>query len=171
VEKIAKTCYNLTMTGLIIIVVTFAVLFLLAFFTKRRFGYLGLGLAAGVLLNQLVGGPLGEALQHTGLNVSPLQLKDVSTIVLTILPSVLLLWTGPKHRQKLGRFLTSLFYALITTALILLPITHAFPVEDANVRNVLTLISDVQLPLLTFCIILAIVDILLPNKSIDKSKK
>ena len=159
------------MTGLIIIVSTFFVLFLLAFFTKRRFGYLGLGLAAGVLLNQLVGGFLVDLLQNTGIDVSPLQTKDIVTIVLTILPSALLLLTGPKHKQKLGRFFTSLLYALITTALILIPITSAFPVDDANARNILTLISDIQLPLLTFSIILAIVDILLPRKSIDKPKK
>jgi hypothetical protein len=158
------------MTGLIIIVATFAILFLLAFFTKRRFGYLGLGLAAGVLLNQLIGGPLGDLLTGTGLDVNPLQPKDIVTIVLTILPSVLLLWTGPKHHQKLGRFLTSLLYALITTALILLPITHAFPVDDANARNILTMISDIQLPLLTFGIVLAILDILLPHKTLDKRK-
>ena len=158
------------MTGLIIIVATFLVLFFLAFFTKRRFGYLGLGLAAGVLLNQLAGGLLSDLLSGTGLNVDPLQPKDVVAIILTILPSVLLLWTGPKHHQKLGRFLTSLLYALITTALILLPITQAFPVEDANARNILTLISDVQIPLLTFGIILAILDILLPSK-LDKSSK
>jgi hypothetical protein len=159
------------MNGLMIIVATFVVLFLLAFFTKRRFGYLGLGLAAGVLLNQLVGGWLGDLLQSSGLNISPLQPKDLVTIVLTILPSVLLLWTGPKHHQKLGRFFTSLLYALITTALILIPITTAFPVDDANARNVLSFIHDIQLPLLTFGIVLAIVDILLPHKSLDKSKK
>jgi hypothetical protein len=159
------------MNGLIIIVATFVVLFCLAFFTKRRFGYRGLGLAAGVLLNQLVGGPLGELFASTGLEVSPLQPKDVVTILLTILPSILLLWTGPKHRQKLSRFLTSLLYASITTALILLPITQAFPVEDAAARNILTLVSDVQIPLLTFGIVLAILDILLPNNILDKRSK
>jgi len=159
------------MTGLIIISTVFVILFCLAFFTKRRFGYLGLGLAAGVLLNQLIGGPIGDLLTSTGLNINPLQPKDIITIILTILPSIMLLWTGPRHHQKLSRFLTSLFYALITTALILLPITQAFPVEDANARNILVLISDAQIPLLTFGIILAILDILLPRKSLDKPSK
>jgi hypothetical protein len=153
------------MTGSIIIAATFLTLFLLAFFTKRRFGYLGLGLAAGVLLNQLVGSNLADLLQGVNLDVRPLQIKDVSTIILTLLPSLLLLFTGPKHHQKLRRLLTSLLYAIITTTLILLPITSAFPVDDANVRNVLSFFHEIQLPLLTFGIILAIVDILLPAKT------
>jgi len=111
-------------------------------------------------------------LVSTGIDIEPLQPQNLVTIVLTILPSVLLLFSsGPKHHQKLGRWLTSLAYALVTTALIVLPITSAFPVEDANARNILTLISDVQLPLLTFGIILAVLDILLSPKSLDKKSK
>ena len=143
----------------------------MAFLTKRRFGYLGLGLAAGVLLNQLVGGPLTDLLQNVNLNLDPLQPKDLVTIIMTILPSLLLLATGPKNHKRSGRLLTSLAYAVITTALILLPITRAFPVEEANARNILTMVSDAQLPLLTFGIVLAILDILLPHKTLDKHSK
>jgi hypothetical protein len=152
------------MTGLIIIISTFLALFILSFFTKRRFGLLGLGLAAGVLLNQLAGAWLVEPISTLGINFAPLETKDVVTMALTILPSLLMLITGDKQHGTVRRLLTSLLYALIATALITLPITKAFPVDDAMSRNILTLIENIQLPILTFGIILALVDLLLPRR-------
>ncbi|MDR1300470.1 MAG: hypothetical protein LBK50_02065 [Candidatus Nomurabacteria bacterium] len=152
------------MIGLIIVISVFVILFLLAFVTRRRFGLLGLGLAAGVLLNQLVGNFVVDAISLLPFDFTPLTAKDISTLIVTILPSLLLFIGGPKTTNKVHRLLNSLIYALIATTLIIFPITTAFPVEDPIARNILTLLDSIQLPILTFGIIVAIVDILAPRK-------
>jgi hypothetical protein len=152
------------MIGLIIIIATFLVLFLMAFFTRRRFGLLGLGLAAGVLLNQLISPMLVGPVEGLHINFAPLTASGVLTIVMTILPSFLLLLTGPKQHGKIRRLITSLVYAVIATALIIIPITTAWPVADPMARNVLTLFTDIQLPILAFGIILALVDVLFTRR-------
>lgn len=156
-------CYNQTMTGLIIVVAVFLFLFLLSFYTRCRFGLLGLGLAAGVLLNQLVGSLLIPPVEALNIDFSPLSSKDVVTIALTVLPSLLLMIAGPKQHVKMYRFISSFLYALTATALILFPLTTAFPVDDPAARNIISFVDSSQLPILTFGIILAIADILFPN--------
>lgn len=151
------------MTGLIIVVAVFLFFFLLSFFTKRRFGLLGLGLAAGVLLNQLVGSFLVPPVEALNIDFSPLSPKDVVTIAITVLPSLLLMIAGPKQHIKMFRFVSSFLYALTATALILFPLTTAFPVDDPTARNIISLIDSSQLLILTFGIILAIADILFPK--------
>lgn len=151
------------MTGLIIIVAVFLIFFLLSFFTKRRFGLLGLGLAAGVLLNQLIGDIITPAVEALNVNFAPLSSHDVVTIVITVLPSLLLMIVGPTKNVKTYRIASSFIYALTATTLIAFPLTTAFPIEEPAVRNIVSFIDSSQLLILTFGIIIAIVDILSPR--------
>jgi hypothetical protein len=149
------------MNGIIIIGSTFLFLFLLAFLTKRKFGILGLGLAAGVCLNQLAGSVVTEWLSPFDASFNPLTSANVATIALTILPSLIFTFTGPRHHTVLPFYnlIFSLAYALIATTLLIAPITLGFPVDDPNARNIISLLSSIQLPILAFGILIAIFDI------------
>ena len=155
------------MTGLIIVISLFLILFFLAFGLKKRFGLLGLGIGAGVLLNQLIGGLLIQPISGLNLDLGGLPVKSLITIVITILPSLLLLFVGPKEQHKKKRLFSSLLYAITCLALIVPTITNSFPVDNAMARNILAFLENTQLTILSVVLILAIIDFLLP-RSKDK---
>lgn len=138
--------------SLLIVVGTFIALFLLAFITGRRFGALGLALAAGVLLAQfaapLAAEPLSQFDQYFG-DFTSLQ---VSQMLLTIVPSLILLVAGPKYHNKLGRLIGSLLYAAMAALLLL-------PYLVIN-NDVVAKIADFQGGFIALGIVLAIVDMM-----------
>lgn len=147
---------------LVIILGIAASLFVLAFVTKRRFGVLGLGLAAGVVLSQLWAPTLSGFLRSQGLPVEPLSHLTVAQVLLTLVPALLLLSAGPKYHDRKGALIGSLLFAVLATLFVISPITRDFSVEG-DTSPVFDFITTWQNVLVAAGVALAIVDMLLAH--------
>lgn len=135
----------------------------LAYITKRRFGVLGLGLAAGVLLAQHAGRAVAEFFVLNSVPVAPFTPIVLATVILTVLPALLLLIGGPTYSSKLPKIIGSIGFGLLATLLILGPLTVALPTEDATVKQLLDIIAEWQSAIIAGAIALAVIDTILQH--------
>lgn len=148
---------------LVIIVVIILALFGLAFVTKRRFGVLGLGLAAGAILAQSWGREVAHWLESSHVPVQPLSYFTAATVLLILLPPLLLLIGGPKYNERKYAIIGSACFALLGTMLLIGPLTTDLPMADNNIRSVLVFVARWQNVLIACGIALAIIDTLLAH--------
>ncbi len=142
---------------MIIIGAIAATLFVLAFVTKRRFGVLGLGLCAGALLSTTLDGQLSSFLQSQNIALQPLTDAALAAIILTLLPSLLLLLGGPKYVTKRGQLLGAAGYSLLGVLLLLGPVSGALML-DSQARDVMQNIARLEPWLITAGVVLAVLD-------------
>lgn len=148
---------------LVIIGIILLGFFTLAYVTKRRFGVLGLGLAAGMLLAQHASKTLAEFFVLNSVPVAPFTPLVLATVVLTLLPALLLLIGGPVYSKKLPTIIGAVGFGLLATLLVLGPLTMALPTEDATIRQLLAVIADYESGIITAAIAVAVVDTILQH--------
>lgn len=156
---------------LVIITVLAIALFGLAYGTKRRFGVLGLGLAAGVLLAQHATKFVSAQLKSYDVPVEPLTYDVSAIVVLTLLPALLLLVGGPKYFVKRSAVIGAVAFALLGTLLILGPLTTALPTEDTAIRQALLFVSKWQGTIIAIAIMAAVLDTVLLHTGKSTSPK
>jgi len=156
---------------LVIILAIALVLFGLSFITKRRFGVLGLGLAAGALLAQSWSSDLAQILAVRQISFEPLSPSVTATVALTVIPALLLLIAGPKYADKRYAFIGSICFAILGTLLLLGPLTIDLLPLSGDMKSVLDFLAEWQDLLIAGGIVLAIVDMLHANGSKSHSKK
>ena len=139
--------------------VTIVLLFLLAYFTKRRFGVLGLALAAGAMLSALWAKTLTPIIAEAGLIVERPPLLTVVTVALVLLPALVLLFSGPSYKDKLSRFVGALLFAVLALALLIEPLGSAL-VLSGQEREIYTLFEANRVYIVTIGLIAALFDIL-----------
>ena len=123
--------------------ITFAVaiilvaLFILAFITGRRFGLLGLGIAAGTLLASQTMIGLEDLFmvfkQYLG-GISPAQ---ATTILLVLAPSLVLMLSGPKYHSFKGRLLGAILYTVMAGFAILPFVLSSLDIPS-EAKNIVT---------------------------------
>lgn len=101
-----------------------ASLFLLAVITKRRFGALGLGLAAGVLLNLQFNRPLAAWLESSAVRLEPFAAETLATVAIVLTPALLLLLGGPKYQTVRSALMGGLGFVVMAVALLLEPLSR-----------------------------------------------
>ncbi len=156
--------------ALMIIIVILLALFALAFLTKRRFGILGLGLAAGALLATQLTRSVSLLLDQNDIPVAPLTSLAVASMLLTLLPALVLLISGPKYSQRSHAIFGSLAFALMGTLLLLGPLTTSLPIE-LSLRGFFNEIAKYQSSILAVAISLAVVDVWLTHTLHPSHKK
>lgn len=146
-------------------------LFLAAFITKRRFGVLGLGLAAGVVLAQYSAGFVAEQLRtyHIGFGVDSYQ--ALAAIIVTVLPAIFLLAGGPIYTGRHSSMIGAVGFAIFGTALIVGPFSTLAPAADRAARDVMVMIMNRQSFIIISGIVLALVDIFMIHSSAAKHQK
>ncbi len=108
------------MNIIIVILVVIALLFLTAYFTKRRFGVLGLALCAGSLLSGMWAADVTPFIrEYAGVQLIAPPLSSVVSVCLVLLPAVLLLFSGPSYHKAWQRIIGAAVFALLATALTL----------------------------------------------------
>lgn len=150
------------MTIVILIGIALA-LFALVFVTRRRFGVLGLGLTAGVILQQLLGATVADFLESQGLPIEPLSYATAAQIFLILLPPLILLAGGPKYHDSRGALVGSLAFSLLATLFILGPLTRDLPTLDEGVKVVLDFIAEWRNVLVAGGVIAAVIDMFLAH--------
>lgn len=147
------------MSFVVIFLLIIAALFAVAFFTKRKFGVLGLALAAGAMLSALWVGDLTPIIAQAGVVLIKPPLESVVAAGLILLPAVLLLSSGPSYRSKGQRVLGALLFAVFATTLLLEPLGSALIIEGVG-RQVYDFFSEYQVAIITACLGVAIMDLL-----------
>ncbi len=117
------------MNVLIVVLVTVVILFALTFFTKRRFGVLGLALAAGFVLSGLWADTVTPLVTQAGLQVIAPPLNTIVATVLILAPAVLLLFSGPKYTAMSQRIIGAAAFALLALAFMVEPLESALVLE------------------------------------------
>jgi hypothetical protein len=157
------------MASLIFFVVLLAALFAFSFFTKRRFGVLGLALAAGALLSAHWSGTLTPFIENQGVVLVAPPLSTVVQTTLVLLPPLLLFMSGPSYEGLRLRLLGSIAFTVLAFTFLLEPIGVAVALEGAGLE-VYHFFDTYQSLLIVLGIMLAITDILFTRKPKGKGK-
>lgn len=134
-----------------------ALLFGLAYVTKRRYGILGLGLSAGSLLATTYGTPFAEFLSRNDLVVGDIPSDVLARCSLILLPSLVLLLGGPRYSKTIQRVAGSVAFALLAGLLLLAPLSTMLE-ATGTARDVLLVISNYQSSLIALGVAIAVFD-------------
>lgn len=158
---------------LVLIVAIGLSLFALAFLSKRRFGTLGLALAAGALLSAQLTRDVSLFIERNQVPVEPLSSSAAASVALILLPSLVLLLSGPVYKTKKAAAIGAIAFALMATMLILGPLTTAMPALEPAVWEALQFIAKYQSLLIAGGVVGAVIDSWLTHnfKPLGKSGK
>jgi hypothetical protein len=136
------------------------VLFATAFFTKRRFGVLGLALAAGAMLSTIWVGDLTPIIANAGIILVQPPLQSVVSAGLILLPAVLLLSSGPVYKATYMRVIGAAAFAVLAVALLLEPLGSGLVIDGIG-RLVYDFFTQYRVLIITACLALAVLDLLM----------
>jgi hypothetical protein len=148
----------------IIFGITVALLFALAFVTKRRFGVLGLALAAGSMLSALWAEKLTPIVRDAGLNVQNPPLITIVSVILVLLPALVLLFSGPSYHDMPRRVIGAVLFSSLAFALLIEPLGSALVLQGQG-KQVYDFFAENQVYIVTIGLIIAIVDLLMTHTS------
>ncbi len=153
---------------LVIIVVILLALFGLAFSTKRRFGVLGLALAAGVVLSQNASKHVADVLESFVMPVEPFTYGAAATMLLTLTPALILLAGGPTYRDKKSALIGATGFALLGTFFVLGPLTTALPTTGSTIHDILVILAQWQNVIVVVALMLALVDTFMVHGAVGR---
>lgn len=153
-----------------ILVILLVVLFAVVFFTKRRFGALGLALAAGSILSTLWAQDLTPAIYEAGVNLVSPPLATVVAAALVLLPPVTLLFRGPTYKDMTKRVLGAAAFGLLACAF-LLPILGDALVLEGDGKKIYDIIAAYRVWIVTAGLVFAVIDIMMTKSPKDVSKE
>lgn len=134
-------------------------LFGAVYFSKRRFGLLGLALAAGAMLSSLWTAELTPLVEQVGVDLTAPPLETVVAATLTLLPALLLLGTGPRVSAVVPRLIASASFVLLALALLLGPIGAGF-VITGQALAVYSFLEEYRFAIVTAGLVFALYDII-----------
>lgn len=126
----------LTINATVIIAILLLALFALVLITGRRFGILGLGLAAGTLLASQTLAPLETVFQLFQEFLGGISPAQAATILLLLTPSLVLMFSkGPKYGSIKGRVFGALLF-VVMAAFAILPFVMNLMEIPNEVKNI-----------------------------------
>jgi hypothetical protein len=158
------------MTFSIALVVVFGVLFSLAYITRRRFGVLTLALAAGSILSDLWSSQATPYIANLGIVIVRPPLVDVVALILTLVPSLILLFSGPAASNKFQRIGGSIVFAVLAVMLMFEPLENALVIDEFG-KQVVGYANSCYAIVVTVCLVLSIIDVLQTHVRRSEPKK
>ena len=158
------------MSFVVIFLIIICSLFATAFFTKRRFGVLGLALATGAMLSQLWVGNLTPIIANAGIILVKPPLESVVSAALILLPAVVLLSSGPTYKSMPQRVIGAVLFAMLAIALLLEPLGSALVIDNVG-KPVYDFFVQQRVLIVTVALVLAIGDLLLTKTPRHKPGK
>ncbi|HEY1085657.1 MAG TPA: hypothetical protein VGE34_02940 [Candidatus Saccharimonadales bacterium] len=147
------------MSVALVFIVVLGLLFGLAFLTKRRFGVLGLALAAGAMLSSLWAEALTPVIEEAGVVVDKPPLATLVAVALVLLPAIVLLFSGPSYKDLPLRLAGAFCFAALALALLVEPLGSAMILEGDS-QTVYQFFTNNRVYIVTAGLILALLDIL-----------
>lgn len=142
----------------VVLVGVAVLLFALSFVTKRRFGVLGLGLAAGVLLSHEVAIDVASFLQYMDIPVEPLSYQTTAVVLLTIIPALILLLAGPRYHSARMRLIGSVGFGLFGAVLLLPPLSQNLSLSSPATASLVSSVAANSPLIIAVCVIVAVLD-------------
>ena len=137
---------------------------------KRRFGVLGLALAAGVIISQSWAEKLTPIIQQQGFESTTPPLLVIVQAALVIAPAIILLFSGPTYHQKIPRIIGSLLFALLASTF-LVSILGGFMQFDEVSLPMYEAFTGFQQVIIVACLIVAVIDVLMTQTPRKKRSK
>ncbi|HEY8886693.1 MAG TPA: hypothetical protein VIM31_04325 [Candidatus Microsaccharimonas sp.] len=157
------------MIVVVILLVLVLALFAGAFLSKRRFGVLGLGLAAGAVISPIWGENAGFVVSSTGLVAEGPLVNAIALSALILIPAVLFMFHGYSYKHIFGRIIGSALFTLLAAALLIGPIGAVFILTGPAGNVYQWFVSNHEL-VISIGVTFAVVDFLL-SKTAHKSEK
>ena len=132
--------------------------FVLMFFTKRRYGVMALALAAGAMMSSLWLSDVTPLVVKAGVVIVQPPVEVIVAAGLTLIPAMLLLFSGPSYHGKGSRMIGSLFFGLLAILLLLDPI-QAGVVTDSMSKPIIAALVNYKAVGVTLLLVLAVVDV------------
>lgn len=151
------------MTYLIILGVYSAVLFAIAWLSRRSLGVPTLTLAAGALMADLWTDSLTPLVAQAGLEIVKPPLTSVVAVALTLLPALLVMVRQHKVSSHYRSVLGSLVFAVLGVLLTYAAFSNAVVLDEASRQYALE-IANYQNIAITVCILLAVAEVLFYKK-------
>ncbi len=147
------------MEVIIICLVISIALFLAAFITKRRFGLLGLALAAGSILSVIWGYDAGLVASLFGIPTGQLSTAVVASVII-LLPAGVLLFHGNTYKTLIGRVVGAGLFTLLALAFLIEPLSHVLMPQGLG-ANVFSWLVNNKSMIIGVGVLLAIIDLFL----------
>lgn len=125
-----------------ILLVLAVVLFAIAYVTKRRFGVLGLGLTAGLVLSREVSKEVAGFLQYLDMPVGSLPFPVAASVLLILAPALLMLISGPKYSDHRLVLVGSAAFAVFAVVLLMGPLAPILVQSERSLQPLLTNIAQ-----------------------------
>lgn len=152
-----------------IICLAFAVLiFVASFITKRRFGLLGLALAAGSILSVIWGYDIGLEASVFGAPSGTMTTAIVSCLII-LFPAGILLFHGDKYKTLPGRIIGASLFTLLAFAFLIEPLSHAITPQGFGSEAFNWLVNN-RNTIIGAGLVAAIVDLFLTKSAYFPSK-
>jgi hypothetical protein len=142
------------MNATVFLIAIAVVLFVFNFFMKRRFGTLGLALAAGALLSSYWATALTSVLMGQGVALTQPQVE----VLLTLLPALVLLFSGPTYGKLHMQLAGSTLFTLLALALILQPLGSLMKFDHTGMTLYLA-VDEYRGAIIVVGLLVAVVDV------------
>jgi hypothetical protein len=152
------------MGSLILFALLLGTLFCFSFFAKRRFGVLGLALAAGALLSANWSQTLTPFLEDQGIVLVSPPLEIMVQALLILAPPLLLLFSGQTYTKLWQRVVGSALFALLAFTFLSRPLGSAVFLDGTGMQ-VYTFFRTYSSILIVIGIVVAIIDVLLTPRT------
>ena len=160
------------MSTTIILIGLVAIIFVTDFFTKRRFGRLGLALAAGSVLSTIWAYEAELILEALDVAPAGSPTNAIALSAITLLPMVVLLFHGPRYKTLVGRIIGSLLTTVLAMAFLVEPLGRVLAVDGsgADIYSWFTTHKDI---VISVGLVLAVGDLLITrsNHSADRRRR
>lgn len=155
----------------IIVFVAALSLFIAAFIAKRRFGLLGLALAAGSILSATWTYDISLIPSLLSIPSGILTTTIVSSLLI-LLPAILLLFHGYSYKSLLGRVIGASLFTILALAFLIEPISRVLLVEGVG-ASVYGLLASNRTIIIGVGLVLAVADLFMtkPVKMAEKHRK
>jgi hypothetical protein len=158
------------MISLTFLIGALGLLFVMAYATSRRFGMLGLALAAGALLSTNWTGNVTPFIQQQGIQLVTPPLELVVRVALILIPPALLLLSGPVYTVRWQRILGALAFALFGFALLSGPLGLILQLDEPGL-SFYNFMNKYQSLFIVLGVIAAIADALLTGHTKGKKRE
>jgi hypothetical protein len=134
------------------------VLFIAAFMTKRRFGLLGLALAAGSILSTIWSFDAGLVVSAIGIFPAGPLTTAITLAFIVLLPAIVLLFHGYTYKGLFGRVMGATLFTLLALAFLVEPLGFALPLDGigANVYEKFVQYKEV---IISVGMVIAVIDL------------
>lgn len=158
------------MTYLIVLGLYLAIVFFVAWISRRSLGVPTLALAAGALLATLWTDSLTPIVAQSGLIIVQPPLTSIVSVALTLLPAILVMMRAPKASSKLHGVFGAIVFALLAVVLTYGAFSNAVVLDEASKSYVIQFVQYQNI-IITACVGLALLEVLFYKKASTRGEK